>query len=100
MNITFKPYKEWGMYTPQGDKSLEKKAQLLINKINKANTIHEICYAIGLFVKSYRRMSKTKTLAEASDTEVRNVVFSFLEKVCKDVGIDSYHLESIWDMYY
>jgi uncharacterized membrane-anchored protein YjiN (DUF445 family) len=87
---------DWDMYTKAGDKSLQKKAQLLINKIENSKTEKQIHNAIAAFIKSYRRMSKSKTMSEASDTAVRECVFSFLEKVARCTGIDIELLETIW----
>jgi predicted Zn-ribbon and HTH transcriptional regulator len=68
----------------------------LSQSILNSKTEKQIHNAIAAFIKSYRRMSNSKTMSEASDTAVRECVFSFLEKVARCTGIDSELLETIW----
>jgi hypothetical protein len=85
----------WGMPTKAGDKSLQKKAQLLINEIENSKTDKEIDNAIVAFFKSYRKMRKSKTMDEASKPVVHQFVWSFLEKVGRCTGLDIADTESL-----
>jgi len=96
----------WGMFTPAGNKSLTKKAQRLVEKILKADahswpklpfptlTSHD---AIGSFIKSYAKMSDSKSYREASDTDVREQVWAFCGDLCKCLDIETDTLETIWE---
>jgi hypothetical protein len=89
--------KEWGMYTAQGNKSLTKKAEILVSKIESTTSTIERLALFAKFFKSYRKMSQFKSFRGAGDTAVRECVWDFALEVGKCVGIDYSTLDNIWD---
>ena len=95
----------WGMFTSAGNRSLTKKAQTLVRKLEKI--IDESDYpwgnstkkenAILAYFRSYRRMCDSKQFSEASDTAVRECVWCFGEKVAKCIGMDWDALGNLWE---
>lgn len=89
--------REWSMFTTAGNKSITKKALILIAKLEKSKTLTQKINALNAFLRSYRRMGLTKTMGEASDTAVRECVGYFFDKACGAVGIGSSTADEIWD---
>lgn len=85
---------DWGMFTKQGNKSLEKKAELLVKKIEENKDYEESIFS---FLRSFRRMHTSKNMSEASDTEVREQVWSFLKKVCSAINISEDIADYFWE---
>jgi len=85
---------DWEMYKPNGNLAIKKKAIRFMNNMeNKKDDIVKTTRTAASFLRSFRRMSKTKKYAEADDTAVRESVFVFFEKVCNAVNLDA---EKIW----
>lgn len=97
----------WGCYEGSGgDTALRLRGERFIEKIEK---IHNLRYDEGRdekmekafisFMKSYERFGDTKVGRKggASDTAVRESIWSFLEKSGKAVGIDYHALDGLWE---
>jgi hypothetical protein len=99
--------KYWGCYEGSGgDTALRLRGERFIDKIEK---ISKLGYGEGKedkmekafisFMKSYERFGDTKVGRKggASDTAVRESIWSFLEKSGKAVGIDYHDLDRLWE---
>lgn len=86
--------KYWGMFTAQGNKSLQNKAKNLIKKLDEGKDPEQ---SILAFLRSYRRMSQSKNLSEAGDTEVRECVWMFLLKAGNAVDLSNDVLDYLWE---
>jgi hypothetical protein len=91
---------EWGMFSSAGNRSLKKKAEGLVAKIEKADSRSKMASAFLAYFKAWRRMADTKTMSEAGDTAVRESVWCFACNVGMAVGFDSYRLDEIWEESY
>lgn len=92
----------WGMFTAHGNRSLRRKAQRLYDEIDEAWRSGEFNYtayrqAFTKFFKAWRRMHNTRTMGESSDTAVREMVWSFAEKVARSIRYDYFALDAIWE---
>ena len=90
----------WGMYTPAGNKSIKKKAEKLVKEIQEVTGISDKLAVFKKYFKGWRSLHRTKTMAESSDTEVRECVWCFAEQVAKAVDVDSSSLDKVWDEVY
>ena len=97
VECTLEPYKHWGMFTPQGNKRLKKIASDLIEDLEKAESYEQNVKALIKYKKKWVKMCDYKSYGEASDTAVREVVWSFMMKAGDAVGMRSYTVEDIWD---
>jgi len=88
---------KWGMYSSGGNKSLEKKAERLLKKVQANKSTVKRLAAFAEFFRGWRSMQNTKTMRESGDTAVREVVWGFALEVGRCVGIDNYTLDTIWD---
>jgi hypothetical protein len=89
---------DWGMFTTKGNNSLRRKAERLIMDMESANgQISKEVKVFAKFFRSWRKMSNTKTMGEASDTAVREMVWDFALQVARNHGIDSATLDNVWD---
>lgn len=86
---TLQSPKEWEMFTSKGNHSLTKKGELLIQKLENAKTEKQRINALLTFLRSYRRMERTKTMNESSDTAVRECVWDFFENACAAVNLSN-----------
>ena len=84
----------WGMFTKAGDRALTRKASGLVEKLDRttSQTTRENAYLA--YLRSYRRMEDTKNFGEASDTDVREQVWDFFEKLCNQTDHDA---DALWD---
>lgn len=98
---TIQVSKDWGMFTPQGNQQMKKKAQTLVKNVLKVknSTDNYIDYlkCFEKYFNSYERGTRTKTLSESSDTMVREMVWSFAERVGKSVNISYDALDDLWN---
>lgn len=93
-------FDEWGMYTRAGNKSLQRKAQRLIDRVEKLveqrkATRKAVRAACVTFVAGWERMSYSKTMSEAGDSAVREPVGDTVEMVWDAVFGD--HSFDLWD---
>lgn len=84
----------WGMFTKTGDRALTRKACGLVEKLEKTTSQTTMENAYLAYLRSYRRMGDTKSFGEASDTDVREQVWDFFEKLCNQTGHDA---DALWD---
>ena len=92
---------EWGMFTSKGNKSLQKKAQTLLDKLDKTShgeAEKQISYLLQ-FLRAYHKMGYTETMGEASDTAVRECVWIFFERACEAIGLGS-SADDLWEKAY
>lgn len=94
--------KRWGMYTPQGNQTMRKKAETLVKNIlkakNKSGSVVDYLHAFDKYFKSYQRYADTsKTGREANDTAVREQVWCFAEEVSKSVRVSYDALDDVWN---
>jgi len=87
----------WGMFTIAGEKSITNKSLVLIKKLEKAKNLSQKINALTAYLRSYRRMGRTKTMGEASDTAVRESVWWFFENISEAVGIGRSTADEIWE---
>ena len=80
---------DFGMYTTAGNKSIRNKFRTLCKKLEDDSSAVSGVRACTAFLRSYRRMERTKSYAEYSDTDVRESVWLCFEFVCKKYKIDS-----------
>jgi hypothetical protein len=95
--VELKVPRDWGMFTPQGNRSLRLKAEKLVNKVKENDSTLARLNAFVEYFKSYRKLSNTKTMSEASDTMVRELVWSFAVVVGRCVGISDSTLDNLWN---
>ena len=88
---------DWGMFSGDGNRSLTAKAEGLIKKLEKAISPSQVDNALKAYLRSYRRMSSTKTMSEASDTAVREGVWGFFLKVCYSYGLSHTEADNLWE---
>lgn len=89
----------WGMYTKAGNKSLQKKAQRCLDRVEKLvedgkATRRSVRAALVTFVAGWERMSCSKTMGEAGDTAVRECVAGFVDEIW-----EATFGESNWDLW-
>ena len=93
--------KDWSMYTPQGNQAMKRKAESLIKNLEKVKesggSLSSYIRAFEKYLNSYTKGCKTKTCQEAGDTEVRNIVWSFVETSAKSVGVSSTTINDLWN---
>lgn len=89
--------KDWEMFTSGGNRSLRLKAEKLVEKVSKETDTLKRLKHFANFWKSYRTMSSSKTMAEADDTAVREIVWDFSRRVGKCFGIDEHTLNTLWE---
>lgn len=77
----------WEMFTNAGNKSITKKFELLVKRLEKAKTQSQKLRAVELFISSFYKMSKSKTMREAGDTAVRERVAIFLREICANYDV-------------
>lgn len=101
---TIRTPKDWGMYTPQGNQAMRKKANTLVKNVlkvkNNSNNYIDYLKCFEKYFKSYERGTRTKTCAESGDTMVREMVWGFAENVGKSVGISYDALDDLWNRRY
>lgn len=78
--------REWGMFSAAGNRSITKKAERLLAKVEKLlnegrATRRAVRAALVTFVGSWERMGDSKSYGEAGDTAVRECVGSFHDDV-------------------
>ena len=97
---------EWGMYTPAGDRRITKIAQRAAAKMEAllAKTPEpepeDVDRILVDFIAAWVRLGKTKQFGEAGDTDVREGIGAFHDKLWEAAGqrkMDSY---SAWDRNY
>lgn len=88
--------KNWGMFTSEGNKSLEKKAERLLTKLESSKSTSIQISALLSFLNSYRKMGNSKTMREAWDTAVRECVWDFFKKACTSIGLGS-SANDLWE---
>ena len=89
----------WSMFTTAGNKSLQKKAQRCLDRVEKLvedgkATRRNVRAALVTFVAGWERMSYSKTMGEACDTAVRECVAGFVDEIWEAV-----FGESNWDLW-
>jgi len=91
--------KEWGMYSPQGNNNMKKKAESLVKNLEKADSYSNKIKAFEKYYKAYNKAcnSQSKVMAEAGDTEVRECVWFFSLKAGKAVGVNEGTLDDLWE---
>jgi len=89
----------WAMFTAQGNNRMKKKAESLVGKLEKAESYSDKVKAFEQYFKAYRRAcrSTSKTMAEASDTAVRETVWFFALQAGQAVGVSEGTLDDLWD---
>lgn len=98
--IKVEAYKDWSMYTPQGNQAMKRKAESLIKNLEKVKasqgSLSNYIHAFEKYLNSYVKGSKTKTCKEAGDTEVRNIVWGFVANSAKAFNVSSSTVEELW----
>jgi NAD(P)H-nitrite reductase large subunit len=89
--------KDWGMYSIQGNKSIRLKAEKLVKTVKRTSSTIEKMKAFTDFFKEYRRLQKTKTMAESGDTAVREQVWGFAVDLGKCVDLSYSTLDKLWE---
>lgn len=79
--------KDWGMYTPQGNRSMAQMAATLLRRVGKATEPSQVVRAIELYYLCFTRKAKRPTMQEAYDTAVREVVADFADRVSEAAGL-------------
>jgi hypothetical protein len=77
---------EWAMFSSAGNRSLTKKAEILLRKVEglveaRKATRKNVNAALVAFVAGWERMSYSKGFGEAGDTAVRECVGDFHDRV-------------------
>lgn len=85
----------WGMYTRLGDRNVTKRLNTLIKKLNKTDDYTKKLHCFGVFIKSY-----SKVTSEASDTDVREQIYSALQNLAKQSDVSNEALYELWETYY
>lgn len=89
--------KEWGMFTPAGNKSISTKAEAFVKELeaiasdqslNGFDREYKVKKATVKFLKKYHSLRKSKTMSEAGDTAVRESVLYFCDKAWKCFDMD------------
>ena len=88
--------KDWGMFTSQGNKSLRLKAEKFVTKVTEEKSLGKQLRDFADFLKSWRRMANAKTMKEALDTAVGDVVYEFVMGVAKQLDIEKKHIDNVW----
>lgn len=89
----------YGMFTNQGNKSIEKKFLLLIKGLDEKEEYSDKIKEFEKFIKKYVRMFETKNFGESFDTAVREVVWGTLCNICKEYNINIETIDDIWKEY-
>lgn len=84
----------WGMFTSAGNRSITKKAQGLLRKLESQDKTSQHTKSLLAFLRSYRSMERTESYGEAGDTDVREQVWDFFKKACLCVRVDA---DSLWE---
>jgi hypothetical protein len=95
--VELKIPRDWGMFTPQGNRSLRLKAEKLVLKVKENESTMARLNAFVEYFKGYRKLSNTKTMSEAGDTMVREMVWSFAVALGRCVGVSDSVLDNLWN---
>ena len=94
----------WGCFSSclASNRSLKKKAETVLSKVDGDVTRSQVINALVTFVRGWRRMcaNPRHQRAGVSDTEVREIVYGFVDTVltAKGVGgVDYEHIRSLAD---
>ena len=93
----YKDSEDWLMYTNAGNKTITKRLNTLIKKINKNKDCNYLknLNSFEVFIRSYGKMT-----TEASDTSVREMIWMSLIHLSKQCNITESTLNEIWDNNY
>ena len=83
----------WGMFSTAGNKRISNLATKFMKMVTIKN-YDELIPDANKFLIAYRAMDQKKSYSEASDTEVRECIWNWFEKVCDENGINA---NEIWD---
>lgn len=87
----------WGMFSDQGNRRLKEIAEEAIEEVEEAISLKEEREAIVTYVYKWRKAATYDTYVEASDTAVRERVYSFAEKLMKASGLSDFGTaDEIW----
>lgn len=85
--------REWGMFTSAGNRSISCKADRLVADL--ANYVRRPD-AFRRFFRSFKKLYGTKTMGEAGDTAVREIVLGFAMRFKDLVGGED-KVYALWD---
>ena len=100
--VTLTAQNYWGCYSshPESNRSLKKKAETVLSKVDGDVTRSQVINALVTFVRGWRRMcaNPRHQRAGVSDTEVREIVYGFVDTVLTAKGVDDVDYEHIRDL--
>lgn len=100
--VTLTAQSYWGCYSshPESNRSLKKKAETVLGKVDGNVTKSQVINALVTFVRGWRRMcdNPRHQRAGVSDTEVREIVYDFVDKVLTATGVDGVDYKHIRDL--
>jgi hypothetical protein len=91
---------EWGMFTTAGNKRLQTLAQRLIDDVQTTDNFMARLKMFEKFIMAWRRMDRYKSYSEASDTDVRERVWSHCTYVARALGINIDTIDDLWEHTY
>ena len=91
---------DWGMFSYQGNKSLQEKAEKLLSDVSESrDDSAAIERAFKRYLGGYRRMCLSKTMSEAADTMVSDLVYDFAKLVAKALDLNYDFVDRAWAKY-
>lgn len=84
----------FGMFTKAGDKRIAELSAKLLSVFDSDSKYSVKIEAALMYLRKYRSLEQFKSYGEAGDTDVREHVWDFFDKVCRAVNIDP---ESLWE---
>lgn len=103
VECTVEPYDNWGMFTDEGNKRITAIAQDAMNALesalskNGSISSNERRQILVAYLVEWLRLGDTKKHIEARDTEVREVVGDFHDKLYAAAGGDYFEAVEAWD---
>lgn len=92
----------WGCFSscPASNRSLKKKAETVLSKVDGEVTQSQVINSLVAFVRGWRRMCGNPRHREGgvSDSEVRECVYAFVDKVLDAKGVHGVDYEHIQDL--
>lgn len=93
---------KWGMQSPQGNQTMTRKAQALMNNIsreqNKGESYAGLLLCFEKFFSSYERTClRNKNCSEAKEEFVQENVLKFSKEVASILDINPQTLKDLWE---
>ena len=98
--VTISAKRNWGMFTAAGNRRITTLAAKFLEEAEAAKGLAAFATCGEKFLKKYRAMSSYNSYREASDTAVREAVWSFFGEVGKAKGYEYDTLDTIWEEAY